>query len=194
MINEVMPEGLWIVTPKIFKDERGYFFESFNEKRLQEETGFTRKFIQDNESMSCRGTMRGLHWQAGDFAQDKLVRAAAGSVVDFVLDIRRDSVTFGKMFYVYLSAENKRQFLVPSGFAHGFIALEDNTIFQYKCTDYYNKQSERGINMLDPQLNILSDLKKFIEKSCGHKVDLKNLVISEKDKVHPLFKDALDLF
>ena len=141
------------IFPKVYKDDRGYFYETFNEKEFKEKVGDI-DFVQDNESMSAYGTIRGMHFQAGEHAQAKLVRVLKGAVIDVVIDIRPESENFGKYFYVYLSEENKRQFFVPRGFAHGFIALQDNTIFQYKCDNFYNKESERSIFFGDAGLNI----------------------------------------
>jgi dTDP-4-dehydrorhamnose 3,5-epimerase len=146
-------EGLFIIHPDVFPDDRGYFFESYQEEKFRK-LGIDARFIQDNESMSMKGVLRGLHFQAPPFAQGKLVRVVRGSVMDVAVDIRKDSGTYGKWESVVLSAENKQMLWIPEGFAHGFITLEDNTIFQYKCTNYYNKESECGIIWNDPALGI----------------------------------------
>lgn len=147
-------EGLKIIQPKIFKDSRGYFFESFNADRFKELTGETIDFVQDNESFSEANVLRGLHFQNPPFEQGKLVRVTKGSVLDVAVDLRKDSPTYGKHFKIVLSEENKTQFWVPPGFAHGFLTLEENTIFQYKCTNVYNAASDNGIYFADPDLNI----------------------------------------
>jgi len=188
-MNEVMPEGLKIIHPRVFQDGRGYFFESYNASRL-EELGVNDKFVQDNESCSAKYVMRGLHYQLEPTAQSKLVRVVKGEVIDFALDIRKDSPTFGKTYYVYLSAENKAQFYIPHGFAHGFISLADETIFAYKCDGYYSKENERGISLFDESLHILRDLNIFAQRSLCLKLDFSNINVSDKDRSHPSFKDA----
>ncbi len=147
-------EGLLIIEPKVFGDNRGYFFESFNQKLFEEAVGSTVTFCQDNQSLSSRGVVRGLHFQIPPYAQGKLVRVTQGSVLDVALDIRENSPTYGQHHAVVLSAENKLQFWVPEGFAHGFATLEDNTIFQYKCTNYYHPSSEKSVLWNDENLNI----------------------------------------
>jgi dTDP-4-dehydrorhamnose 3,5-epimerase len=147
-------EGLLIIQPKVFGDDRGYFFESFNQKLFEEHLGKSISFCQDNQSLSNKGVVRGLHFQSPPHAQGKLVRVTSGSVLDVVLDIRQDSPTYGKHKTMLLSAENKIQFWVPEGFAHGFATLEDNTIFQYKCTNYYHPSSEKSVLWNDKTLNI----------------------------------------
>ena len=131
---------LFIIQPKVFGDERGYFFESFSQKEFGKISDLT--FVQDNQSLSNKGVLRGLHFQAPPFAQGKLVRVVTGSVLDVVVDIRKNSSTYGEMFSIELNADNKTMFWIPPGFAHGFSTLADNTIFQYKCTNLYNKESE----------------------------------------------------
>ena len=192
-MNEKLLDGLIVYEPKIFYDNRGYFYESYNAKKYKD-LGIDAEFVQDNESMSKAMTIRGLHWQAGDFAQSKLVRVVKGAVIDFVLDIRKSSDTFGKMEFVFISTSNKVQFYVPKGFAHGFIALEPDTIFSYKCDNYYNKESERGVNMLDPALELEKNLNEYIAKIGSYKINFEKIVISDKDKLHPNLKDAIDLF
>jgi dTDP-4-dehydrorhamnose 3,5-epimerase len=146
-------EGLLIIHPDVFPDERGYFYESFQKEKFRA-LGIDADFVQDNESMSSKDVLRGLHYQAPPFAQGKLVRVVRGSVMDVAVDMRKNSGTFGKWESVVLSAENKLMLWIPEGFAHGFITLEDSTIFQYKCTNYYNKESECGIIWNDPELGI----------------------------------------
>ena len=160
-------KGLYEIEPSVFGDQRGYFFESYR-KELYHELGIKEDFVQDNESYSVKGTLRGLHYQTGDYAQAKLVRVITGKVLDVAVDIRKDSPTFGKHHTVLLEAEKHNMFLVPSGFAHGFVALEDS-IFFYKCSNYYHKASEGGILWNDPLLNI----------DWG----IENPIVSEKDKV-----------
>jgi len=168
--------GLLIVEPKVWKDDRGYFFESFN-KKIFADAGITADFVQDNQSFSQRGTLRGLHGQANPFAQGKLVRVIQGRVIDVAVDIRKDSPTYGQSLSVELSAENFKMFWVPPGFLHGFATLEDNTVFTYKVTNLYNKASEIGVRWNDPQLNI----------NWGLKDD--EVILSEKDKILPVFEE-----
>lgn len=178
--------GLSLIKPNIFKDDRGYFFEAFNKARYNESIGDI-DFIQDNESMSSKGVLRGLHYQFGEFAQSKLVRVIKGKVIDFALDIRKSSETFGHFFYVELSGENKFQFFIPKGFAHGFLCLEDNTIFSYKCDNYWNKQSERGIDLIS-YINFMK-LNKII-----YLEDNITFLLSEKDKHYENILNSNDLF
>lgn len=166
----------YLITPKVFVDERGNFFESFNKNRFHQLTGLDIDFVQDNQSTSQRGVLRGLHFQTGDFQQAKLVRVIKGSVLDVAVDIRPQSKTFGQYFSVVLSAKNNKQLYIPKGFAHGFLVLEDDTIFAYKCDNYYNKASESGIIFNDPSLQIDWG---FPES---------DLIISEKDKELPTFE------
>lgn len=173
-------DGLLIIEPKVFNDSRGYFYESYN-KDLFDKLGIDVDFIQDNQSLSNRGTLRGLHFQKEPYAQDKLVRVIKGSVLDVAVDIRPSSPTYGQWRSIVLSEENKLMFLVPKGFAHGFITLEDNTIFQYKCSNVYNKESEGGILWSDPQLNIDWGL----SNSQGRIYD--SPIVSEKDMILPSF-------
>ena len=169
-------QDCYILTPRVFKDDRGLFFESFNAKRFKEETGLDVDFVQDNQSISQKGALRGLHMQAGEHAQAKLVRVAHGSVLDVAVDCRPNSATFGQYIAVELSDVNNKQLFVPRGFAHGFHALTDNVIFQYKCDNYYSKESERGIIFNDPDINI------------DWQLEGKPL-LSEKDAVLPRLKD-----
>ncbi len=159
--------GLILISPSVFGDDRGYFLESFNLQKFNELTGLNVGFVQDNESMSIKGVIRGLHFQTPPHAQGKLVRVVAGSVKDVAVDIRTDSPTYGMHFATILSAENKRQLYIPPGFAHGFAVLDDHTIFNYKCTSYYHKSSEGCLKWNDPRINI----------DWG----LENPLISEKD-------------
>lgn len=147
-------EGLIGIETRVFGDDRGYFFESFNEKTWKENIGDLPNFVQDNESLSHKGVLRGLHFQKPPFSQGKLVRVIQGSVLDVAVDLRRNSPTYGQHYKMILSGENKQQFYVPEGFAHGFLTLEDNTIFSYKCTNFYNQESEGGLMWNDPELAI----------------------------------------
>ena len=167
-------DGLLIIKPDVFKDDRGYFFESYNKERFAK-AGLMMDFVQDNESKSDKGVLRGLHFQKPPFAQGKLVRVIKGAVMDVAVDLRKDSPTYGKWESVVLTEENKLQFWIPEGFAHGFVAMEDNTIFNYKCTNVYNKESEGSILWNDPDINI--------------NWEIENPILSEKDKISPLFKN-----
>jgi dTDP-4-dehydrorhamnose 3,5-epimerase len=166
--------GLLVFEAKIFEDSRGYFFESYNEKNFSE-TGIETHFIQDNESSSLYGVIRGLHYQLNPFAQAKLIRVLEGKIVDVVVDIRKGSPSFGKNFALELTAENKKQLYIPKGFAHGFSVVSEKAIVFYKCDQFYNKESEAGIRFDDPQLNI------------DWKIPVDKAIISEKDKSLPLF-------
>lgn len=146
-------DGLLVIKPDVFADNRGYFFETYNEEKFRQ-LGLRTDFVQDNESCSSKGVVRGLHFQVPPFAQAKLIRVVRGSVLDFALDIRRGSPTYGKYFSVKLDDKEKNMFFIPEGFAHGFLTLEDDTVFSYKCTALYNKQSERGLLWNDKRLNI----------------------------------------
>ena len=153
-VTETHLKGCFIIEPTVFNDERGSFFESFHQKKFEEKTGLKVNFVQDNQSISQRGVIRGLHFQKGKFAQSKLVRVIKGRVLDVAVDLRKDSSTFGKHFSIILSEKNKLQLFIPRGFAHGFVVLEDDTIFSYKCDNYYNKSAEGGVMYNDPYLNI----------------------------------------
>lgn len=168
----------YIIEPKIIGDERGYFMESFNEKTFEENTGKKVHFVQDNQSFSKKGVLRGLHYQTGEFAQAKLVRVLEGEVLDVAVDIRPDSETYGKSVSVLLSAENQKQFFVPRGFAHGFIVLSETAVFFYKCDNFYNRESEGGISYNDKTLNI------------DWKLDKSEFIISEKDQILPTLENA----
>ena len=174
-------EGVVIIEPDVFGDDRGYFFESYNQARFDAAVRPVR-FVQDNESKSKFGVLRGLHFQCGRAAQSKLVRVVKGKVLDVAVDIRRGSPTFGRHVAVELTAENKRQFFVPRGFAHGFSVLSDEAVFQYKCDNLYAPESEGAIMWNDPDLNIKWPVK------------ADKIILSEKDKHHPLLKDSDYLF
>lgn len=169
-------EGVVIVKPRIFTDARGYFFESFSKREFDEKVRPV-DFVQDNESMSHRGVMRGLHFQCPPFAQSKLVRCVKGRVLDVAVDIRRGSPTYGRHVAVELSEENHLQFFVPRGFAHGFAVLSDVAVFQYKCDNYYAPQADGGISIADPTLGI------------DWRIDPEQVILSEKDLKHPLLRD-----
>ncbi len=166
-------EGVLIIEPVVFEDERGYFFESYNKEDLKKQ-GVDYDFIQDNQSKSCYGTIRGIHFQKGKYAQAKLVRVLEGKVLDVAVDLRKNSKTFGKYVSVELSAENRRQLMIPRGFGHGFSVLSETAVFAYKCDNVYNKASEGGLRFDDPSLGI------------DWKIDLNKAVLSEKDKNNPL--------
>jgi len=175
--KETTLKGSYLITPNVIKDSRGYFFESFRTSDFST-TERDYQFIQDNESKSQKGVLRGLHYQIGEHAQAKLVRVIKGSVLDVAVDLRKNSKTFGQHYKTVLSGDNKTQFLIPRGFAHGFLVLEDDTIFSYKCDNFYNKEAERGILFNDESLNI----------DWGFPVE--DLILSEKDTKLPLLKDA----
>ena len=168
-------QDCYIIEPTIFNDERGYFFEKFNEKKFEELTGLNGHFVQDNISKSTYGVLRGLHLQKGEHAQAKLVSCLEGAVWDVAVDLREDSPTFGKWFGVELSAENKLQFYVPRGFGHGFSVISETAVFAYKCDNYYNKESEGGVIYSDEELNI------------DWKLPHADIVLSDKDKFQPIF-------
>lgn len=169
-------EGLFVLEPKVFGDERGYFMESFRADHF-EKKGIDVFFIQDNESKSSKGVLRGLHYQCGEYAQTKLVKVVQGKVYDVVVDIREGSPSYGKSFGIELSAENKKQLFVPKGFAHGFVVLSETAIFQYKVDKLYSKESEGGIIYNDPSLAI------------DWKINEDEVVLSDKDKELPKFGD-----
>lgn len=173
-------EGVLVIEPQVFGDERGYFFESFNAERFLAQTGIEVTFVQDNESLSKRGVLRGLHFQREPYAQAKLVRVVRGRVLDVAVDIRPNSVTFGKYIAVELSGENKRQLFIPKGFAHGYVVLEDDTVFQYKCDEFYHPTSEEGITWNDPQIGV------------DWGIATKDIVLSEKDQKRPLLKELCE--
>ena len=175
-------EGLLILEPKIFGDSRGYFYESYNKQRFEEVTGLNINFVQDNQSKSCYGVLRGLHFQKPPYAQSKLVRCVKGQILDISVDIRKSSPTFGKYVAVELSEDNHRQLFIPHGFAHGFVVLSEEAIFQYKCDNFYHKESEGALAWNDPEINI------------DWTIPFEDVILSDKDKVNPLLKDAEWLF
>ena len=175
-------DGVVILEPTVFGDSRGYFFESYNKQRFNEATGLDIDFVQDNQSKSCYGVLRGLHFQKPPYAQSKLVRCVRGRVLDVAVDIRKSSPTFGKYVAVELTEDNHRQLFIPHGFAHGFVVLSDEAIFQYKCDNFYHKESEGSIAWNDPEINI------------DWTIPFDDVILSDKDKVNPLLKDADWLF
>lgn len=170
-------EGVLIIEPKVFGDARGYFLESFNAKEFAEKTGLNINFVQDNESMSSYGVMRGLHFQRPPFTQSKLVRCVKGAVLDVAVDIRKGSPTYGRHVAVELTEDNHRQFFVPRGFAHGFAVLSGTAVFQYKCDNFYAPQADGGISILDDSLGI------------DWKIPTDKALLSDKDTKHALLKD-----
>lgn len=174
-------EGVIIIEPRIFIDDRGYFFESFSQREFEEKVCKT-TFVQDNESKSSYGVLRGLHFQKPPFAQSKLVRVIKGVVLDVAVDIRKGSSTFGQYVSVELTGDNHRQFFIPRGFAHGFSVLSEEVIFQYKCDNFYSPQSEGAIAWNDPDLNI------------DWHIPVEDVVLSEKDSKHPRLKDWQNVF
>ena len=177
-VTKTKLEGCVIIEPKVFQDNRGYFFESFNQESFDKTNNSKTLFVQDNESFSSKGVLRGLHYQIGQYAQAKLVRVAQGEVLDVAVDIRLKSKTFGQYVSVVLSEKNKKQLFVPRGFAHGFVVLSETAIFSYKCDNYYNKQSERGIIYDDPRLNI------------DWKLTNEEFILSDKDLLLPNLDNA----
>ncbi|AAM07131.1 TPA: dTDP-4-dehydrorhamnose 3,5-epimerase [Methanosarcina acetivorans] len=171
-------KDLFILEPDVFGDDRGYFFESYNKMKLDALIGKMYHFVQDNESKSSYGVIRGLHYQLAPFSQTKLVRVLQGKVYDVAVDLRKDSPTFGKWFGVELSGENKRQFIIPKGFAHGFSVLSETAVFVYKCDEYYHPETEAGIAYNDPSLNI------------DWKVRDEDIKVSPKDGLLPRFEKA----
>ena len=176
-VKETKIKGCYIIEPKLFGDPRGYFFESYSEREFNEKIGPI-KFVQDNESMSSFGVLRGLHFQRPPFAQSKLVRCVMGLVLDVAVDIRKGSPTFGEYVAVELSEGNHRQFFLPQGMAHGFAVLSEKAVFQYKCDNFYAPESEGAIAWDDPKLNI------------DWQIPMDKVILSEKDKHHPLLKNA----
>lgn len=180
VLETSIPEVI-LFKPRVFSDPRGSFFESYNQNSIKG-IGITNNFVQDNQSQSSKGVLRGLHYQMGEYAQAKLVRVIKGSVYDVAVDIRKGSPTFGKYFGAKLSGENGLQMLVPRGFAHGFIVLEDETIFAYKCDNFYNKTSEGGLIWNDPSIDI------------DWQMDTKDILLSEKDEILPNLENCLNDF
>jgi len=176
--EETKIKGCFIIEPNVFEDKRGYFFESFNQNRFNDLLGYQINFVQDNQSFSSKGVLRGLHYQTGEFQQAKLVRVVSGKVLDVAVDLRKNSPTFGQHVAVELSEDNKKQFFVPRGFAHGFVVLSNTAIFSYKCDNFYNKESEAGIIYNDPNLNI------------DWLLSSSELIVSEKDIQLPSFENA----
>ncbi|MGM9979555.1 MAG: dTDP-4-dehydrorhamnose 3,5-epimerase [Clostridium sp.] len=174
--TETKIKGVYIIEPKVFGDNRGYFMETYNKEHFAE-AGLTMNFVQDNESSSSKGVLRGLHFQT-KHTQGKLVRVTKGEVFDVAVDLRKGSPTYGQWEGVVLSAENKKQFYIPEGFAHGFLVLSDHAIFNYKCTDFYCPEGEGGVLWNDPDIGIEWPLD-----------GIDNIILSEKDKVHPTLKD-----
>ena len=173
-------DGVFIIEPDVYGDDRGYFYESFNAKKFKEQTGIEVNFVQDNESKSKYGVVRGLHFQKGDYAQTKLVHVAKGRILDIAVDIRKDSLTYGKHVAIELSDINHRQLYISKGFAHGFSVLSEEAVFQYKCDNYYAPQSEGGILWNDSAIGI------------DWQIPISDIVLSEKDKKHPLLKDICE--
>lgn len=169
-------DGVVIIEPRIFKDARGYFFESFSQREFEEKVGHV-EFVQDNESMSSYGVMRGLHFQRPPYTQAKLVRCVRGKVLDVAVDIRKGSPTYGKHVAVELTEDNHRQFFIPKGFAHGFAVLSETAVFQYKCDEFYHPETDGGISILDDSLGI------------DWRIPTEHAILSEKDTKHPLLKD-----
>ncbi|MBK0371259.1 dTDP-4-dehydrorhamnose 3,5-epimerase [Flavobacterium agrisoli] len=180
-IEQTPINDLVIIEPAVFGDERGYFFEAYSQTKM-EAVGINITFVQDNQSFSKKGTLRGLHYQNPPYAQTKLVRVLEGEIIDVAVDLRKDSPTYGESFSVKLTAENKKQLLVPQGFAHGFSVLSETAVVLYKCDQFYNKASEGGIRYDDPSLNI------------DWGMDLKDAIVSEKDQVLPFMEVCNSLF
>lgn len=176
-IKETGIKGLLVIEPDVFGDSRGYFMESFSEKKFREETGMDVTFVQDNESKSSYGVVRGLHFQRPPYSQAKLVRVVSGRALDVAVDLRKGSETYGKHFSIELSGENHLQVFIPKGFAHGFSVLSEEVLFQYKCDEYYAPESEGAVIWNDPDLNI------------DWKIPHEDVRLSEKDKKHPGLKD-----
>ena len=178
-VEEIFLQGCFLLTPRVFEDERGYFYESFNDKTFRSFTGIDIDFVQDNVSKSSKGVLRGLHFQKGEYAQAKLVKVLRGKVLDVAVDLRRNSKTYGQSFSVILDAQKHQQLYIPRGFAHGFHVLEDESVFSYKCDNFYNKASESGIVYSDERLNIDWNISGEV-------------IISEKDKMLPRLEAYID--
>lgn len=176
-ITKTPLKDCYIIEPTVFEDDRGYFFEKYNEKRFEELTGMNGHFVQDNISKSSYGVLRGLHLQKGEHAQAKLVSCLEGKVWDVAVDLREDSPTFGKWFGIELTGQNKLQLYIPRGFGHGFSVLSETAVFAYKCDNFYHKESEGSVKFNDPELDI------------DWKVKEKDMILSEKDQNAPAFKD-----
>ena len=173
-LDNTFIKDLVVLTPIVFEDERGYFMETYNSNKLSD-LGINISFVQDNQSFSQKGTLRGLHYQNSPYAQTKLVRVLEGEIIDVAVDLRKDSETYGQHFAIKLTADNKKQLLIPQGFAHGFSVLSETAVVMYKCDQYYNKESEGGIRFDDPTLNI------------DWGIDLKEAIVSQKDVILPNF-------
>lgn len=176
-INKTNIEGCFEIIPRVFQDERGYFFESFNQSTFEKETGAKPFFVQDNQSFSSRGVLRGLHFQKGIHAQAKLVRVLDGEVLDVAVDLRPESKTYGQIVRTKLSSDNRKQLFIPRGCAHGFVTLSNTATFFYKCDNFYNKESEGGVLYNDSELNI------------DWILDGSELIISDKDKILPTLNE-----
>ena len=181
-IEESPIKGSFIIQPKVFEDHRGYFIESFNQRLLDDALGYSPNFVQDNQSKSGYGVLRGLHLQLGESAQAKLVRAIAGDILDVIVDARPNSPQFGEHFSLLLSADNKKQFFVPKGFAHGFAVLTESATIHYKADNYYNNQAESGLLYNDPELNI------------DWQIPLESIITSEKDLLLPTLSQFKESF
>lgn len=180
-LDNTFIKDLVVLTPIVFEDERGYFMETYNSNKLSD-LGINISFVQDNQSFSQKGTLRGLHYQNSPYAQTKLVRVLEGEIIDVAVDLRKDSETYGKHFVIKLTADNKKQLLIPQGFAHGFSVLSETAVVMYKCDQYYNKESEGGIRFDDPTLNI------------DWGIDLKEAIVSQKDLILPEFNNCNSQF
>lgn len=181
-VEQTPLKDCYIIHDTVFADERGYFFESFNQQKFESLTGLNIAFVQDNQSRSSKGVLRGMHYQLGEHAQAKLVRVLEGSVLDVVVDLRIDSPSFGQSFSIELTNENRKQFFVPRGFAHGFVVTSPTATFFYKCDNYYNKESEGGFIYNDSTINI------------DWQMDEASIILSDKDKILPSFEDAKSEF
>lgn len=181
IVNKIGIEGVVIIEPRVFGDERGYFMETWSQRDFDAQVRSI-KFVQDNESKSCYGVLRGLHFQKGKYSQSKLVRVISGRVLDVAVDIRKGSPTFGKHVSVELTGDNHRQMFIPRGFAHGFVVLSDEALFQYKCDNLYAPQEEGAIAWNDPALDI------------DWKIPASDIILSEKDRHHPLLADCPEVF
>ncbi|QFZ54439.1 dTDP-4-dehydrorhamnose 3,5-epimerase [Oceanihabitans sp. IOP_32] len=179
IVKETKLQDCYILEPTVYADERGYFFESYNQKVFNKLLGANVNFVQDNESFSSKGVLRGLHYQTGAHAQAKLVRVLNGRVLDVAVDLRKESQTFGQHVAVELSEQNKKQLFVPRGFAHGFVVLSDTALFSYKCDNFYNKEAEAGIIFNDKYLDI------------DWQLNEEDFIVSEKDLVLPKFENAI---
>lgn len=176
-VIETPLKDCYVIEPNVFQDDRGFFYEKYNEKKFEDLIGLNGHFVQDNISKSTYGVLRGLHLQKGECAQAKLVSCLEGKVFDVAVDLREDSPSFGKWFGIELSGENKLQLYIPRGFGHGFSVLSETAVFAYKCDNFYNKESEGGVLWNDPVLNI------------DWKLPIEDIILSEKDKILPLLKE-----